>query len=76
MHLPSKPLAVHSLELYDRTSYEPPNGYKPLSSDPECSHFDWDTVNNDPNLEIWAIRLPSNVCTYKTRNFHHSDLNT
>jgi hypothetical protein len=29
-----------------------------LEYDKEAEKFDWDAVNNDPNLEIWAIRLP------------------
>lgn len=61
----SSAFAIETLIPNDRTSYKPPAGYEPISFDPDCPHFDWDTVNNDPNLELWAIRLPSSVRTFQ-----------
>ncbi|KIM28843.1 hypothetical protein M408DRAFT_8613 [Serendipita vermifera MAFF 305830] len=40
------------------SGYQPPNGFKLLGNDPEGGNFDWEAVSNDPNLEIWAIRVP------------------
>jgi hypothetical protein len=59
-----KCIAIETLMPNDRTFYKPPAEYEPISFDPECPHFDWDSVNNDPNLELWAIRLPSSVRTF------------
>lgn len=41
--------------------YEPPEGFTLLEGSSDVPHFDWDTINDDPNLEIWAIRLPTGV---------------
>jgi hypothetical protein len=42
-------------------SYRPPPGFKPSKPGIEAKEFDWDEVNDDPDLEIWAIRLPLGV---------------
>lgn len=43
------------------SSYEPPKGFKPMQDYLESETFDWNTVHQNPDLEIWAIRVPRGV---------------
>ncbi|KAM6500972.1 hypothetical protein JOM56_003986, partial [Amanita muscaria] len=40
-----------------------PPGYRLLDSDSvlDDDPFDWDTIKNNPNLELWLIRMPNNL---------------
>jgi hypothetical protein len=38
-----------------------PNGFQPLTEPLENETFDWDSVEQDANLELWAVRIPKNV---------------
>ncbi|PVF98318.1 hypothetical protein CPB86DRAFT_784948 [Serendipita vermifera] len=42
-------------------SYRAPPGFKLSKPALETKEFDWNEVNNDPDLEIWAIRLPQGL---------------
>ena len=41
--------------------YQPPPGYTLMKHKVEQSEFDWDTINNDDNLELWVVRVPDGV---------------
>lgn len=38
-----------------------PAGYNLCGDDEVDENFDWDTLKNNPNLELWLIRVPHNV---------------
>ncbi|KAG8694229.1 hypothetical protein FRC09_009983, partial [Ceratobasidium sp. 395] len=45
-------------------SYKPPGGFKQINStDEEAveSGFEWSNINNNPDLDIWAIRIPASL---------------
>jgi len=45
-------------------SYEPPAGYGPAPFDPadvDFGEFDWDTVKNNDDIELWLIRVPNAI---------------
>ncbi|KAG8765856.1 hypothetical protein FRC12_007246 [Ceratobasidium sp. 428] len=45
-------------------SYKPPGGFKQIkSTDEEAveSGFEWSNINNNPDLDIWAIRIPAGL---------------
>ncbi|PFH53571.1 hypothetical protein AMATHDRAFT_45438 [Amanita thiersii Skay4041] len=44
-------------------AYTPPSNYVLLQTNEidYDAEFDWDTLNNNPNLEVWLIRMPDNL---------------
>ncbi|KAG8823791.1 hypothetical protein FRC19_003141 [Serendipita sp. 401] len=44
-----------------QSTYVPPEGFKLLASGSDYGVFDWDTFERNPNLELWAIRMPSGL---------------
>ena len=43
--------------------YEPPEGSVPFQHDVDFGEFDWDSVKDDEDVELWLIRVPDTVCT-------------
>ncbi|GAA5835097.1 hypothetical protein JCM3766R1_006867 [Sporobolomyces carnicolor] len=43
------------------TKYTPPDGYKPLKDSGAKSEIDWDAINADQDLQIWAVRVPAGL---------------
>ncbi|KAI5477820.1 hypothetical protein MNV49_005904 [Pseudohyphozyma bogoriensis] len=43
------------------TKYEVPAGYATVKSQNEKSVVDWEEIKSNPNLELWAIRIPDGV---------------
>ncbi|KAH9857526.1 hypothetical protein C2E23DRAFT_865355 [Lenzites betulinus] len=41
--------------------YKPPEGYKPMNLKVDDSPFDWDTIKDDDNLELWVVRVPDSL---------------
>ncbi|KAG8833259.1 hypothetical protein FRC17_011034 [Serendipita sp. 399] len=41
--------------------YKPPEGFKLISASSDYGVFDWDTLDRNPNLEIWAVRIPAGL---------------
>lgn len=60
-------------------AYKPPPGVVLLdtssSQAQSAGDFDWDAVANNPDLELWLIRVPDAVCNHITTNYA-SVLNT
>lgn len=42
-------------------SYTPPVGAKLLDHSVDTCTFDWDAVNDDNDLELWLVRVPTGV---------------
>jgi hypothetical protein len=49
--------------------YEPPDGATLVNHDVAIGESDWDTMNQDENLELWLIRVPEGVSTPFLSNF-------
>ncbi|KAI0668397.1 hypothetical protein C8Q78DRAFT_979958 [Trametes maxima] len=43
--------------------YTPPDGYKAMSLKVDDRTFDWDSVMDDDNLELWVVRVPDALKT-------------
>jgi hypothetical protein len=41
--------------------YVPPEGTILLNHDVDSGEFDWDTVKNDEDVELWLVRVPGGV---------------
>lgn len=57
---------VHDLEVREGSTesswaYQPPPGSVLLKHDADSGEFDWDTVKDDEDLEIWVMRVPEGV---------------
>ena len=66
------------LEEYAQTSlqrdsrrnaaFEPPQGAVPIGGPEdvagaiEMGEFDWDSVKDDKDIELWLVRVPNSVC--------------
>ncbi|KAG7453088.1 uncharacterized protein BT62DRAFT_990051 [Guyanagaster necrorhizus] len=48
-------------------AYEPPEGAV-LQENPDSGEFDWDSLNDDGELELWLIRVPENLKTKYLEN--------
>ncbi|PBK83750.1 hypothetical protein ARMGADRAFT_1000883 [Armillaria gallica] len=48
-------------------AYQPPDGAV-LQENPDSGEFDWDSLNNDEELELWLIRVPENMKTKYLEN--------
>ncbi len=46
-------------------AYQPPDGAV-LQENPDSREFDWDSLNDDVELELWLIRVPENVRHLRT----------
>ncbi|KAG6861779.1 hypothetical protein C0995_012283 [Termitomyces sp. Mi166 len=44
--------------------YKPPAGVTLLQGATDAGEFDWDTVANDDDTELWLIRVPESVCAF------------
>ena len=42
-------------------NYAPPAGAVLINDDVDAGEFDWDTINNNDDLELWLIRVPESV---------------
>lgn len=42
-------------------AYKPPAGVSLLENPEGGGEFDWDTIENDDDLELWLIRVPDSV---------------
>ncbi|KAI0317480.1 hypothetical protein OF83DRAFT_1041289, partial [Amylostereum chailletii] len=42
-------------------AYQPPSGAVVADYDVEFGEFDYDAVKNDPDAELWLVRVPANV---------------
>ena len=42
-------------------NYVPPTGTLLLDHDVDSGEFDWDTVKNEEDVELWLIRVPDGV---------------
>ena len=38
-----------------------PKGFQPFTETLESETFDWNSVEKDSNLELWAVRIPKSV---------------
>lgn len=43
---------------------QPPPNYVLADHSADCGGFDWDAVENDEDVEVWLVRMPSKVCTF------------
>ena len=43
------------------SGYTPPEGFKLAKVSVDKSEFDWDSINRDPNVQLWAIKVPKGV---------------
>ncbi|KPV75998.1 uncharacterized protein RHOBADRAFT_53000 [Rhodotorula graminis WP1] len=43
--------------------YTPPSGFKPLKATVDKGALDWDDLRDDPDLELWAVRVPVGLKT-------------
>ena len=41
--------------------YAPPPGAILVNDNVDAGEFDWDTIHNDDDLELWLIRVPESV---------------
>ncbi|KAI0355091.1 hypothetical protein OH77DRAFT_1590047 [Trametes cingulata] len=41
--------------------YKPPEGYKAMNLKVEDGTFDWDSIKDDDNLELWVVRIPDGL---------------
>ncbi|GAA5978821.1 hypothetical protein JCM11641_003574 [Rhodosporidiobolus odoratus] len=41
--------------------YTPPTGFKAVKVDKEHADLDWDALNDDKELELWAVRVPAGL---------------
>ncbi|GAA5931331.1 uncharacterized protein JCM15063_001436 [Sporobolomyces koalae] len=41
--------------------YSPPAGFKLAKDTTTQSAIDWDTINNNPDLQLWAVRVPAGL---------------
>ncbi|KAK0210184.1 hypothetical protein DFS33DRAFT_1251476 [Desarmillaria ectypa] len=48
-------------------AYQPPEGAV-LQDNPDNGEFDWDSLNDDDELELWLIRVPENMKTKYLEN--------
>ena len=48
----------------DPKSYQPPEGAVLLQYEVDSSDFDWDSIRDDDDLELWALRVPDSVCVH------------
>ncbi|TFK45536.1 hypothetical protein OE88DRAFT_1740222 [Heliocybe sulcata] len=44
-------------------AYKPPEGTVEVDYNVEQGDFDWDSVKNDENLELWVVRVPDGLKT-------------
>jgi hypothetical protein len=42
-------------------NYAPPAGAVLVTDDVDAGEFDWDTINDNDDLELWLIRVPDSV---------------
>ncbi|CAG7846336.1 SubName: Full=Uncharacterized protein {ECO:0000313/EMBL:CCA69678.1} [Serendipita indica DSM 11827] len=43
------------------STFKPPPGFQEMKYNLDAREFDWDAFDKNPDLELWAIRLPSNA---------------
>ncbi|KAI8999123.1 hypothetical protein BD414DRAFT_387192, partial [Trametes punicea] len=41
--------------------YRPPEGYKAMNLKTEDGTYDWDSIEEDANLELWVVRIPEGL---------------
>ncbi|BGP53928.1 hypothetical protein JCM8202v2_001500 [Rhodotorula sphaerocarpa] len=41
--------------------YSPPEGYKAVKATAAANGIDWDEIKDDPDLELWTVRVPAGV---------------
>ncbi|KAI0823906.1 hypothetical protein BC628DRAFT_1420638 [Trametes gibbosa] len=41
--------------------YKPPEGYKAMNLKVDKGPFDWDSIKDDDNLELWVVRVPDGL---------------
>lgn len=54
----SKEIIEEDSSSESELSYQPPAGSVLLKHDIDAGEFDWDSINDDENLELWVIRVP------------------
>lgn len=54
--------------------YKPPQGFYPITDTTGTSSADWATINADPDLELWAVRVPEGVRPFLSPSPHPSHL--
>lgn len=42
-------------------NYAPPPGAVLINDNVDAGEFDWDTIHDDDDLELWLIRVPESV---------------
>jgi hypothetical protein len=47
--------------LHERRKYAPPEGFKAVRVQETHEGLDWDAINEDKELELWAVRVPAGV---------------
>lgn len=60
----SKEIIEEDSSSESELSYQPPAGSVLLKHDIDAGEFDWDSINDDENLELWVIRVPDAVSTH------------
>ncbi|KAM0792190.1 hypothetical protein ACM66B_004887 [Microbotryomycetes sp. NB124-2] len=50
----------HNASL-DASRYNPPKGFKQAQSKSDKSPVDWNDIASNPELELWAVRVPDNI---------------
>jgi hypothetical protein len=43
------------------STYQPPPGSVLFDNDVDFGEFDWDSVENDEDIELWLVRVPDSV---------------
>lgn len=43
------------------SKYSPPEGYKAVKATAAANGIDWDEIKDDPDLELWTVRVPAGV---------------
>ncbi|GAA5996406.1 uncharacterized protein JCM10292_007586 [Rhodotorula paludigena] len=56
--LPKQPVRVVDPNL---RKYHPPSGFTALKANVAQGALDWDTVKDDADLELWAVRIPAGL---------------
>ena len=41
--------------------YKPPDGYKAMNMKVDEGPFDWDSIKDNDDLELWIVRVPDGV---------------
>lgn len=49
-------------------AYKPPEGAVLAKTDVDAEEFDWDALRNNEDVELWIVRVPEGVRSFKLLN--------